>query len=263
MVHQYTSIDMYKCFTLLEKDILSVPYSSRLQNRIPLADAMAEGWRAAELVAKYRNELLDARVPVTLLDSMHLRAGAFAYCVGVLDTARTEQTSDNDTLKKLCAEGAKLRKKIITLYQFIFGDYPDILQSLRKMRKSRFASDLSRNLMSLVLLGKRYNTILDNAGFDIQLFSNAQSLRDSILQYATDINGQSERYIQKRNTTNRARLYLFDAIGEIYSAGQFYFKQKNDTETASLFTNNFMRKLALLRKNRISKHRKVIDVTAS
>lgn len=247
MLLQHTSIDTHECFVQLHDAIMSIPYSSQLQNRMPPAEAMAEGWRAAALVAKYRNELVDAQVPVVYLDSMHLRAGAFAYCIGILDAARAEKTSSRDTLKKLCSEGTELRKKIITLYRFIFRDNPDVLQALNKMKKSRFASDLSRNLMSLVLLGERYSSLLDSACFDMKQLAYAQSLHDNILQYATDINGQSKSYMQKKLTADKARLYLYDAIREVYAAGQFYFTQKNDIQTADLFVNSFMRKLALRR----------------
>ena len=109
-----------ECFDELEKALLAIPEKEIVYTTMPYEVAMQEGQRVAALVNKHGERLKCSDIDPVHLDTIFERAGAFAYCVGVLDSFVKIAESHEEIYPKKKIEGYEVRKNLIQTLEYVF-----------------------------------------------------------------------------------------------------------------------------------------------
>ena len=225
--------------------ITAIPEDELAPINMPPEEAMHEGKRAAALVAKYKDRLLQSDIDPVLLDSINPRAEAYAFSVAQCDAFIKDEEQNKEMYKVKKKQGYALRKKLLDSLTYLFRKHPGLLDSLARIRNGRGILEMVKDLLSLYKLANDQKEILENnPSFDMALVGQAMNLHEGLADLSSQIAIDPEKINKANAICAKAWTYLWEALEEIYPAGRYVFM--DEPEIAELFYIDYRQEL---RKN--------------
>lgn len=218
------------CFDQLKEKIASIPDNQIAVLNMPLEEAMQESRRVAALVDMHRDDLSRADIDIEYLNTVSTRAGAFAYCVSVMDSLVKIKQSHKEQYQALKKEGYALRSNTLKDYEYLFRKNPDVLSAIRNIREGRGDLDMIRDLLSVYRLGTDHRERLAKANYNFTQLERADSLYKELLNLNSQLDTDPKKVEETKLTCMKAWSYLWEALDEIYQAGRYVFRHQPEIE---------------------------------
>lgn len=232
--------DPVVCFNECKDAVTAIPKSNFAVLNMPLDEAMQESKRVAALATRYVTQLSNTDCNPIYLSSMEIRAAAFAYTVGLMDSYVSKDVSNNDQYSELRKEGVALRQKLHAQLDYIFRNSPELLKALASLRSGRSDFDLYRDLNSIWQIVLNNKERLTEAKFDLALAERAKSIYTQISVLSAIIDIDPKVIDESKYLCMQAWTYAYEAMSEIYLAGRYAFIDQPEIE--ELFYIDFLQK---------------------
>lgn len=234
-----------ECFNESKEMIVAIATDKIVNNNMPYDEAMQEGRRVEALVKKFFNELAKSDIDQQFLTSIATRAGAFAYCVAVMDSYVKINQNDSEKYLLLKKEGYKVRSKILKILEYVFRNDPSLLLTLATIREGRGDLDMIRDNLSVFKLGENYRDRLLKANVDFSLFEQANSLYKELFNLTAQLDIDPKMVNESKVLCAKAWTYLWQALTEIYQAGRIVFMDQPEIE--ELFYIDYRQEIAKMK----------------
>lgn len=218
------------CFNELKEKITSIPDNKLTTLSMPVEEAMQESRRVSALVDVHYDDLSRSDIDIEHLDTVSTRAGAFAYCVAVMDSLVKIELNHKEKYHALKKEGYALRSKILKDYEYIFRKEPVVLSTIKTIREGRGDLDMIRDLLSICKLGTDYRPRLEKGNFDLTQLDRADSLYKDLFSLNAQLDIDPKKIEETKLTCMKAWTYLWEALDEIYQAGRYVFRMQPEIE---------------------------------
>ena len=119
-----------ECFEAMKESILSIPENRVIRCTLNNGKAIQEGNRVAELVRRYDAGLRKSGIGPLYLDTIALRAGAYAHCVASEEAYVAKNATRKETFAKLKKEGYALRREMRIIMRYLFRDNSEALKTV-------------------------------------------------------------------------------------------------------------------------------------
>jgi hypothetical protein len=231
-----------ECFTESKESIMAIPNDKHTVMNMPIEEAMQEGRRVAALVEKFYDTLINTDINPELLKSIFTRAGAFAYCVSVMDSYVKIGEDHSEKYKLLKKEGYAVRSRIVAIFEYVFRNDSTVLATLNTIREGRGDFDMIRDNLAFFKLGSNYKDRLSQAKVDFSIIDRANSLYQELADLTAELDIDPEKIEESKLICAKAYTYLWEAVSEIYLAGRFAFFDQPEIE--ELFYSDYRQKIA-------------------
>ncbi len=223
-------------------NIEAIPVDKLSPINMPEEAAMQEGYRVAALVDKYGDRLAVSDIKQIYLDTIHGRAGAYAYAVATLSALIEVGDETKGKYKNLIRESYDVRRKLFATMDYAYRDDTAMLETIAQIKRGKSILDLNRDLLAIETFGKEYGKRLAEANANMDLFKRAGELHAEIASTMARMDIHPEKIDTAKVTTAKAWTYLWEALSEIYAAGRFVFMEEPETE--ELFYIDYLQKFA-------------------
>ena len=236
----------HDCFIELKSLIHTVSVTSRIVTGMPYEEFMQESRRVVALVEKYYERLKVSDIDPYLLETIAVRAGAFAYCIAALES-HVETTETNRTrYAELKKEGYALRRKLLADYEYIFRSSDRMRAAFSTIRDGRGHLEMFKDLLSLYKISIDHGKRLTEAHFDNGLAEKAHSLYTELINLSATIDIDPKKISDGKLLVRKAGILLWNAMKEIYAAGRYVFC--DEPEIKELFYVDYYQKVAKKRE---------------
>lgn len=229
-----------ECFQELKEPILAVKDDELATMNLTYPEATQEGYRVAGLVEKYGDQLINSDIDPVYLQTIQLRAGAFAYTVAAVDSYVKIQESNYELYQDTKAKGYTVRRRLLDDYSYIFRNNKHVLEALDRIRNGSGDLDLSIDLLSASELGTENRERLEQAHADFSKVELAAKLHQDLSSLCVKLDLDPKKTNEAKLTCRKAWTCLFEAMDEIYKAGRYVFSEQPDIE--ELFYNDYLQK---------------------
>jgi hypothetical protein len=213
---------------------------------MPPDEAMQEGRRIVALVEKYHDQLCKSDIDPALLSSISTRAGAFSYCVAVMDSFVKISETNYKRYQTLKKEGYAVRAKILKIYEYVFRNDEPVLTTMKGIREGRGDLDMFRDNLSLYKFGDDHRERLIKANVDFTLIDRASYLYNELFNLTAQLDIDPKKIEESKRVYAKAWTYLSEAMKEIYLAGRIVFMDQPEIE--ELFYSDYWQKVAKRRE---------------
>lgn len=225
MVNQKTPKE---CFQELEADLMAIAENVIVFNTMPYEVATQEGLRMSALAEKYHDQLIKSDIDPAYLDTIYERAGAFAYCVAVMDSFVKVSQNHKEIYIIKKKEGYELRRRLLDTLEYVFRFDNTIPSAIENIKRGAGDLDMIRDLNAIHLLCTENLDRLIKAHVDQSLIDMAQQYFKELSQLTAKIDIDPKKISEARLMCGRAWTYLWEAMKEIYAAGRFVFYSEPD-----------------------------------
>lgn len=212
-----------ECFDELEEALLAIPEKEIVYTTMPFEVAMQEGQRVAALVNKHGDRLKNSDIDQIHLDTIFERSGAFAYCVGVVDSFVKIAESHEEIYPKKKIEGYEVRKDLIQTLEYVFRSDRKTLDAIEKIKRGAGDLDMIKDLNAIHMLCMKNADRLSKAHVDQSLIEKSLQLYKELSQLTAKLDIDPKRIDEAKKMCNRAWTYLWESMKEIYAAGKYVF----------------------------------------
>lgn len=219
-----------ECFDELEKALLAIPEKEIVYTTMPFEVAMQEGQRVAALVNKHGDRLKNSDIDQIHLDTIFERSGAFAYCVGVVDSFVKISESHEDIYPEKKKEGYEVRKELIQTLEYVFRSDKKTLDAIEKIKRGAGDLDMIKDLNAIHMLCMKKADRLSKAHVDQSLIDKGLQLYKELSQLTAKLDIDPKEVDEAKKMCNRAWTYLWESMKEIYAAGKFAFIQEPEIQ---------------------------------
>jgi hypothetical protein len=233
------------CFNESKDKILAVSNDNLAKLNLPIEEAMQEGRRVEALVGKYSSELSRSDINPKYLETISVRAGAFAYTVATMDSSVKVGQDHYEKYQELKKEGYTVRKRINSDFRYVFRKDQTVLDTLDVIGEGKGDFDMIRDLLSLYKLSCDYRTRIQSANVDLTIIDSTDRIYKELFNLTAQLDIDPKKVEESKQLCMKAWTYLWEAMDEIYQAGRFVFFTQPEIE--ELFYIDYLQQMAKTR----------------
>lgn len=218
-----------ECFETIKESILSIPENRTTSCTVNNARVVQEGNRVTELAIRHRAALYKSGIDPVYPDTIVLRAGTYAHCVASEEVYVTKSVT---------------RKEMLVTMPYIFRDNFEAFKMVDSIGSGR--NDMEMNLLSLYKVYKKYGKLKSIPEHDMAAIVRLKTLHEELTDIAALIKIDPQMITEASKTCAKAWTFLWEAMREIYSAGQYVFRKQPQTKL--LFYSRPFQKIRGMRK---------------
>lgn len=230
-----------QCFEELKDVIMAIADDAVVRRTMTYEEAMQEGVRVCLLAEKFNGKLISSGIDSVYLDTIFDRAGAFAYCVALVDTYVKTGKSNKEIFQKKKKEGYKIRKRLLESLEFIFRFDNTVLRALKNIKRGKGDLEMIKDLNTLHQLCENNLERILKTDFD-------KSSIDVVCEYYTELSNLAaiididpKKTRDSRLICSKAWTYLWEAMKEIYTVGRYAYC--DEPETLELFFIDYYQRI--------------------
>lgn len=228
--------DVQKTLDTLLPTLRDLPRDTIRDPLIPVAKMVAEAHALALVATKYSNQLEAVGVARKLHQSLDLRAQAASAAQARLTMVRGRKRSTEEIDQE--ARGQELRATLVAAGRYATRTNEKAQAALDHIQEGTGLDDLVQDLKELGLFCTTYAADLERIGEQPKaLKKECSALADTLQTAVVNRRAGDDEEAQALELRNRAASFLWDAMGEVRSAGAYAFR--NDPEVLPLFRSAY------------------------